>query len=223
MNWKPALVGALVVLLAGFGVGLAVDRTAGTDTVTAVSTVTVATTVTAPAGDETPDDGTEPIATPPSDGTTTPDVPSGRFTYLSALEDEAHVDDVTLGSPPSLTIGHTTFANGMTADDLFGYDCDLPATAEYTVESRDASFVADVGWTADSDSSASAIFEVRVNREDGEQVYRRAFDGPEDPVHVSVPLHDVFKLILMWHRSDDDSCNPAYGTFGLGNAKIVGG
>lgn len=223
MNWKPAFVGALVVLLAGFGVGYAVDRTGKADTVTVVRTVGTTETVTVPGSGTTTGDGTGTLpVTTPSETTTTPEVPDGRSTFLSELAERAHLDDVTLGSPPSVTIGHTTFANGTTADELFGYDCGEPATAEYAILSRKASFAASLGWTQDSDSSASAIFEVRANRRDGERLYRRTFDGPSDPVDVVVDLRGAFKMILMWQRTDD-SCDPAYGTFGMGDAQIVEG
>jgi hypothetical protein len=222
MNWKPAIVGALVVVVAGFGVGYAVDRTSKADTVTVARTVTVATTVTAAAPQTTPVEGTDTISTTTPSDRPTPAVPDGRSTYLSELEDDAIVDDVTLGSPPAVTIGHTTFANGTTADDLFDYDCDTPATAEYPVRGETSTFAAKLGWTQSSDSSASAIFEIRANGNDGERLYRRTFDGPSEPVDVVVPLRGAIKMVLMWQRTDD-SCEPAAGMFGLGDARIVDG
>jgi hypothetical protein len=223
MSWKPALVGALVVMLAGFGVGFAIDRADGTDPETVVRTVTVAKTVTAVGGPSTVADGVPPTGTT-GDATpvpTPPEEPSGRSQYLAELEDDALVGELTLSSPASTTIGHQTFANAVAVDELWDYDCEAPATAEYPITSNTATFVASLGWTQDSGSSSAAIFEVRSDTVDGERLYRRAFEGPGEPVKAVVPLRGAIKMILAWYRADD-SCDTLYATFGLGDARLVG-
>jgi len=217
MNWKPALIGALVVIVAGFGVGVAVDRAGGSDPVTVARTVpvTVVTTVTAPG-----DPPTTTTDTSQDDSATVPD-PAGRAAYLAELADEARVDALTLGAPSEVTIGHASFENAITVDELWG-GCESLASIEYPTPARDTTFVADAGWTQESGSSAAARFELYKDRIEGAPLYHATFDGPRFPMHVSVQVPGAVRAILVWRRTDNDSCESPDGTFALGNARFVG-
>lgn len=217
MNWKPALIGALVVVVAGFGVGVAVDRAGGSDPVTVTRTVAGAATTetvtvpTTPTGD-TGDGG--------SGGSATVADPTGRTAYLAELTDEARVDALTLGAPSEVVIGHTSFENDITADELWD-GCETQASIEYPTPARDSTFAADVGWTQESGSSAAARFELYKDRIEGPPLYHATFDGPRFPVHVSVQVPGAVRAILVWRRTDNDTCESPDGTFALGNARFV--
>jgi hypothetical protein len=215
MNWKPALIGALVVIVAGFGVGVAVDRAGGSDPVTVARTVpvTVVTTVTAPGGPST-------TTTDTTDTTPTVPDPAGRAVYLAELADEARTDALTLGAPSEVTIGHTSFENAITVDELWDA-CESQASIEYPTPARDSTFVADVGWTQESGSSAAARFELYKDRVEGPPLYHATFDGPRFPVHVNVQVPGAVRAILVWRRTDNDTCESPDGTFALGNARFV--
>jgi hypothetical protein len=219
MNWRPALIAALVVIVAGAAVGVAVGRGGRTGAATVTRTVAVTETVPVTATTDT----TATATTDATDtGETTPTVPvSSKVQYLSELTDDAIDDNLSTESPPTATIGHASFENAVTVDSLWESDCSLPATIEYPVQSRTATFVASLGWTQDSDSSAAAIFELHANTIDGTRLYRHVFDGPGEPAKVVLPLHAAIKAILVW-RPTNDACDSPSATFVLGNARFVG-
>jgi hypothetical protein len=225
MNWKPALIGALVVMLVGAGVGYAVDRTDHAKSTTVTRTVAI--TITVP-GASTVASGTGTTTTTTTTATTSPastaaTVPvSGRVQYLAEQSsDTLDSSNLSINAPPTATIGHSSFENAVTVDSLWESDCSQPATIEYPVSSGTATFVASVGWTQDSDSSAAAVFEVRANTIDGDRLYRRVFDGPGEPVKLVLPLRGAIKAILVWRRTDN-SCSSLSATFAMGEARFVG-
>lgn len=205
MNWKAALIGAVVVILAGFGVGLATGGGGSTgDRSTVTRTVTEGR-----SGGSTPKGDTGS-----SEGEDTP------VQYLAEAVDPNSDNMFSIETPAEARIGHQTFPNSVTVDELFLRYCGDHATIEYPVDSARARFVGALGWTPDSSSEASAAMEIHADRADGPLLYRHAFDGLGEAVNVRVPLRGAVSAIFVW-IAPSTSCDDQT-TFVLGNARFVG-
>jgi hypothetical protein len=204
MSWKPALVGAVVVVLAGLGVGVVTGDSGKTPAKTVVQTVFVPTTT---------------LSTTSTTSTSPPaDDPGGPVQYL-AEADPVFANIESIENPSLVDIGHASFGNGVVL--VNPYVCTDSASVEYVVDSETAKFVGKLGWTPETDSSAATTMEIRAKNADGPLLYRHTFDGPSEPVDARVALEGTVKAIFLFKSGNDESCDVT-STFALGEARFVG-
>jgi hypothetical protein len=205
MTWRPALLGAVVVIAIGFVVGIA---TGGGETRTATVTVT--------------GPGSSSGRHTSTGGTSNP-APAPVQYLASDSQPHSYNLDVVADAPAQVRIGRDRFENSIELQNIFLIDCDENATVEYLVDSATAAFSGTLGWT-DSDSWASVQLELRANTADGRLLYRHQFDGPV-PQKVHVPLHGATTAVFVFLvPSDCDNADDLTldQTFALGNARFVG-
>jgi len=206
MSWKPAAIGAAVVLVAGFGVGLAFGGGSPRPTRTV--------TVMEPASGA----GTATRTTPSAHAHAAP------VQYL-ASDSKPNADNVSLQDAPArVRIGRRSYQNSVEVGDIFLNDCASNGMLEYPVDSASATFAGTLGWTIDSDSSASVALEIHANVADGPRLYRHVFTGPE-AANVHVSLRGAYKAVFVFVEPSngcDGDASLQGETFAFGDARFVG-
>jgi hypothetical protein len=208
VNWKPALVAAVVVIAAGAATGIAVGGKTKTVTTTETQTVAQATPTTV-----TPPEST-PTTTTPTTGTTATAPPAdGRPPkYLVDTEEDVNETNLSIENR-SAKIGGESFP-----DSVVAYT-DPPSTVEYSTDGY-GQFKASLGFEPEhTDSNMQATLTIFKDQKRGEKLYGpKSFDGPGKPVPVEFPTRGATKLVFSFTRDSEDFAPD--NAFVLGSARF---
>jgi hypothetical protein len=205
MNWKPALTGAVLVIVAGAAVGVLVGGKTEVETRTVVQTR-------APAGVS-----TAPEAQTPAGADARPTVDDQ---YLADLEGDGFGENASYEST-SAKIGRNTFSSSLVVAP-FSDDQDSPASIEFPVTEGFERLGGTFGWSQESSSTIQGTLTVRRDSARGAELYRRDFAGPaEIDTEIDVDLQGAVKVVFVWTTEPADAYQFPDGSFVLGEARFT--
>lgn len=216
MSWKPAALGAVLVGLAGLGVGVAIGGKEIERTRTVVRTVREGTTTPeseAPDAEQTAPSDTEPTA-PPEDGP--PD-------ELFLVDSRKPVVSNAAAKDGSAKIGRTTYPSSVRVSLFDDYDQDAPSTFEVPVE-QGITLRGTLGFTPETPSDAKADLEIHRDWARGPVLYRKSFEYSSVIARIDLKLQDANKVVFVWRTKSSGSYEfpTDEAVFVLGDARFSG-
>jgi len=226
LNWKPAAIAALIVVLAGFGVGVLIGGKETTKTTTVVETTTVAQATPQPpqpqGGDttETSDTGGASGDDPAVQPSLLLDEIERFATQNIYADEETHVEQIGRERYQDAVI---TYPFGEAGDEKATLLSPIPGT-QYK------KFKATVGFAAGTSSKAALTLEVRANDDRGDVLLEPIKLKGSVPREVDVPLGDAQSIVFVFQQptctesGDEDGCEVGYNdsSFVIGEAYFDG-
>ncbi len=209
MNWKPAVIGGVVVMIAGLVVGITIGGKKVTKTVTKVKTETVV---------------QEPTTQPTQTQTEAEPKPGG-----TSSEDDEFLTDLSEPKTENLDIelksakiGRKTYSSSIVVDPFGSWNQDEGAILEYPVDEGFNNFRAAFGFAPDASSKARLKLEIHKNTKRGDVLYKRNFKDPSDiDPDVNFSLKDAIKVVFVWATDPEDDYEYPDAPFVLGNARFT--
>jgi hypothetical protein len=203
VSWKPAVIAALVVVLAGVGVGVLVGGKETTKRTTVLSTVTTAASADSGSGGgtSTPD---------PTEGSTEPGGASGSDPATPAVPVNSEIerfaeDNMSVDTDSFVEqIGRERYRDSLVTN-LFESNGEEQATLLSPIPGTQYTrLTATVGFAAGAPSDATVVLDVRADAPDGDKLLAKPIklkgSAPRD---IDVPLGDAQSVVFVF---DDPTC-----------------
>ena len=244
MSWKSSLTGALLVVIAGLAVGVAIGgkktthivtvtrHNTDTKTITLTTTLpakttTVTTTATAPVA-------TTPVTTPAGGTTSTPvSTAPGNSSrqyyadYVSTQTTGNNAEQADLDSDPtSLELNGNTYPHAIAFDLQPGGCCSQPTDSYQLPIPGFSSFRSALAGLVTSDS-ASASYKLTIYKNNDNPgavvLYSNTFTGPSGVHPVSFSTQGATDLLLVWTNTTYDKANDDQDTFVFADPVVTTG
>ena len=205
MKWKPALIAACVVVLAGFGVGVAIGGESETRTVVRTETVAIQSAPTEASEDS------ESMSTPEAAGPT-PAEPQ----YLSDTEDPPVDNLYTEDTVTTARLGREKVDHAV---DLYLLDDpNLKGTIKYPIEDEGYSKLRfKAGWAPTATAGANIRLEIRADSPTGDKLLPKPLDFKDStPQDVEVDLRGATTVVFVF---SDPTCADTYEDKCLANGE----
>ena len=193
MNFKPALIGAVFVALAGLAVGIAIGGKEVERLRTVVETETYTAEAVAPEPDE-PTDNSDTEAAPPVEE------PAASDDYLSEREGEekAKGDNFRIIDMGPAEIGREERYGSSVVVRLFTKSKNDPTVVEYQPREGATHLSGTLGFQRGTRFIAQARLEIYKDEFPGEELYDREFSGTTVLKDERIPLYGATTLIFVW-------------------------
>lgn len=228
MNWRAALLGAVIVIAAGAAVGVVI----GGKTTTEVKTVTITDANAAPTPSPTSTAAGGPAATEttPSGIPTSPSTSTLEPQYLDADTEPTTNNNISIDTSsdhPKDQIGGETVTDAVIVDP-FGESATAPATVTYSPTSPDYKYLrARMGFEHGTAAGADVTVDFREDSERGRKlVPTQRFRSPS-PRSITVPLTGARNVAIVFNNNscnadNGNSCTVYDPTFVMGMARFTG-